>query len=308
MKSQTKGILSVCVTALLWGFLAIVVEVALRFIDAQTMVWFRFAFAATVLLLYFVFRKPNDLKSILKKFPPALLLAGICLGFNYYGYAKGLDYTSPSTTQVFIQMGPIMLAIVGVVFYKEKFNTKQLVGIIIAFCGLVLFYFNQLKVMVDESFNLGFLLIVFAAVSWVVYAINQKKLVKQYNTQLLNLFIYLIPALFYTPVANFSVFGNLNINQWLIMIFLGANTLLAYGFLAVALKHIEAYKVSIIITLNPIITVVVMSILYRMQVSWIQGEQLEPLSALGAILLLGGAVMSIYFSRLNFKDKKVVKH
>ncbi|MGI6341690.1 MAG: DMT family transporter [Bacteroidales bacterium] len=308
MKSQTKGILSVCVTALLWGFLAIVVEVALRFIDAQTMVWFRFAFAATVLLLYFVFRKPNDLKSILKKFPPALLLAGICLGFNYYGYAKGLDYTSPSTTQVFIQMGPIMLAIVGVVFYKEKFNTKQLVGIIIAFCGLVLFYFNQLKVMVDESFNLGFLLIVFAAVSWVVYAINQKKLVKQYNTQLLNLFIYLIPALFYTPVANFSIFGNLNINQWLIMIFLGANTLLAYGFLAVALKHIEAYKVSIIITLNPIITVVVMSILYRMQVSWIQGEQLEPLSALGAILLLGGAVMSIYFSRLNFKDKKVPKH
>lgn len=308
MKSQTKGILSVCVTALLWGFLAIVVEVALRFIDAQTMVWFRFAFAATVLLLYFVFRKPNDLKSILKKFPPALLLAGICLGFNYYGYAKGLDYTSPSTTQVFIQMGPIMLAIVGVVFYKEKFNTKQLVGIIIAFCGLVLFYFNQLKVMVDESFNLGFLLIVFAAVSWVVYAINQKKLVKQYNTQLLNLFIYLIPALFYTPIANFSVFGNLNINQWLIMIFLGANTLLAYGFLAVALKHIEAYKVSIIITLNPIITVVVMSILYRMQVSWIQGEQLEPLSALGAILLLGGAVMSIYFSRLNFKDKKVPKH
>lgn len=205
-------------------------------------------------------------------------------------------------------MGPIMLAIVGVVFYKEKFNTKQLVGIIIAFCGLVLFYFNQLKVMVDESFNLGFLLIVFAAVSWVVYAINQKKLVKQYNTQLLNLFIYLIPALFYTPVANFSIFGNLNINQWLIMIFLGANTLLAYGFLAVALKHIEAYKVSIIITLNPIITVVVMSILYRMQVSWIQGEQLEPLSALGAILLLGGAVMSIYFSRLNFKDKKVPKH
>ncbi|MDD3738028.1 MAG: DMT family transporter [Lentimicrobiaceae bacterium] len=308
MKSQTKGILSVCVTALLWGFLAIVVEVALRFIDAQTMVWFRFAFAATVLLLYFVFRKPNDLKNILKKFPPALLLAGICLGFNYYGYAKGLDYTSPSTTQVFIQMGPIMLAIVGVVFYKEKFNTKQLVGIIIAFCGLVLFYFNQLKVMVDESFNLGFLLIVFAAVSWVVYAINQKKLVKQYNTQLLNLFIYLIPALFYIPVANFSVFGNLNINQWLIMIFLGANTLLAYGFLAVALKHIEAYKVSIIITLNPIITVVVMSILYRMQVSWIQGEQLEPLSALGAILLLGGAVMSIYYSRLNFKDKKLPKH
>ncbi len=308
MKSQTKGILSVCVTALLWGILPVFVEVALHFIDAQTMVWFRFTFAATILLLYFVFRKPNDLKSILKKFPPALLLAGVCLGFNYFGYAKGLDYTSPSTAQVLTQIGPILLAIVGVVFYKEKFNTKQLVGIIIAFCGLVLFYFNQLKVMVDESFNLGFLLIVFAAVSWVVYAINQKKLVKQYNTQLLNLFIYLIPALFYTPVANFSIFGNLNINQWLIMIFLGANTLLAYGFLAVALKHIEAYKVSIIITLNPIITVVVMSILYRMQVSWIQGEQLEPLSALGAILLLGGAVMSIYFSRLNFKDKKVPKH
>lgn len=301
MNNQTKGILSVTFTALLWGILAIAIKIAFQFIDTTTMVWFRFAFASVFLLIYFVITKPRELL-IVKKFPIKLLFAGLCLGLNYIGFANGLDFTSPSTAQVVIQLGPISLALVGILIFKEQFNKKQLVGFILAFVGLVLFYFNQLKVFASpDTYNKGFLWIIFAAFCWVIYAVFQKRLVEKHHPQLLNLFIYLIPALLFTPATDFSVFQKLDVSQWLLMIFLGANTLLAYGFLAIAFKHTQAYKVSIIITLNPIITIATMQLLYHFSFDFIQGEKLSYLSATGAIMLIGGAVIAIFFSSKNKK-------
>lgn len=296
MNSQTKGILSVSFTALLWGVLAIAIKVAFQFIDSLTMVWFRFAFASAILLLYFIIKKPKKLL-IIKHFPISLLFAGICLGINYLGFANGLNYTSPSTAQIVIQLGPILLAIAGIVIFKEKFNKKQLIGILLASAGLVLFYFNQLKAFASSStYNKGFVWIIIAAITWVSYAILQKKLVKKHDPQLLNLFIYIIPAIMFIPISDFGVFSQLNIKQWLILTFLGANTLLAYGFLAIAFKHTQAYKVSIVLTMNPIITIVLMNILYHINYSAIQGEKLSYLSTTGAIMLICGAIIAIFFS------------
>jgi drug/metabolite transporter (DMT)-like permease len=71
------------------------------------------------------------------------------------------------------------------------------------------------------------------------------------------------------------------------------NTVLAYGSLAMAIKLTEATRVSVIITLNPIITFVTMTILSRMKVSWIEPESFSLLSITGALSVLGGAIMVI---------------
>lgn len=301
MSPNLKGILSACLTAMLWGFLAIAMKVALQYIGPITVAWFRFMFAAAVLLAYFIFFKPKELR-IVKVLPFTLIIAAVCLGFNYIGFVYGLHYTTPSTAQVVIQMGPIMLALCGVIIFKEKLNKWQLLGFGIAAIGLTLFYYNQLAAFTSkDAYNQGFLWIVFAAVSWTVYAILQKRLVAKHDPQLLNLFIYGIPAIMFMPVVDFHSFQGLSLGQWTLLVFLGLNTLVAYGFLAVAFKYTQAYKVSIIITLNPIITLILMTILYYFQVSWIKGEQLSLLSAVGAFLLIGGAIIAVYFSRKNKK-------
>lgn len=303
MNNQTRGILAVSFTALLWGILAIAIKIAFRFIDSTTMVWFRFAFASVFLLIYFIIAKPKELL-IVKKFPIKLLFAGLCLGLNYIGFANGLDFTSPATAQVVIQLGPISLALVGILIFKEQLNKKQIIGFVLAFVGLILFYFNQLKVFTSvDTYNKGFLWIIFAAFCWVIYGIFQKKLVEKYHPQLLNLFIYLIPVLLFTPATDFSVFQKLDTGQWFLMFFLGANTLLAYGFLAIAFKYTQAYKVSIIITLNPIITIATMQLLYHFSFDFIQGEKLSYLSAVGAMMLISGAIIAIFFSSKN-KEKR----
>ena len=45
---------------------------------------------------------------------------------------------------------------------------------------------------------------------------------------------------------------------------------------------------------NPIITFITMAILTRMQVSWIEPEYFSLFSILGALSVLGGAILVIY--------------
>jgi drug/metabolite transporter (DMT)-like permease len=295
------------ITAFLWGFLPIFLKVALQDIDPISIVWFRFSFAFMVLFLYYLFTDRKQL-NIIKRPPFILIVAAIALGVNYIGFLKGLNYTSPSNAQIIIQSGPIMLALAGVIFFKERLNLKQMVGFGIAGIGLFLFYRNQLQEFIHDTnaFNLGFFWVELAAVTWVLYAVLQKKLVQKYPAQLLNMVLYGIPALIYTPMADFSAFSGLDFKTWAIVIFLGINTLVAYGSIALAFKYTQAYKVSIIVTLNPIITLLTMAVLAKLQVDWIKTENLNLFSLIGAVLVIGGAVTAVFFSKEQ-KKKAMAK-
>lgn len=293
-KKQHLGIIYASITAFFWGFLAIALKVAVNFIGPYSIVWIRFLIAFSVLFIFFIFRKPGYLK-ILKRPPPILIVTAVCLGFNYIGFMQGINYTSPGNTQIIIQLGPILLALVGVVFYKEKLSIKQMTGFAIAGIGFFVFYYNQLAGLLKnkESFNIGVLYTLFGAICWVIYASFQKKLVQKWPAQQLNLIIYLIPVLMFFPFVEFSSMPELNAGQWILLIFLGVNTLIAYGSLTAAFKYIEANKISIIITLNPIITFTFMILLDRLKVSWIQPEVINFYGFIGALLVIAGAILAV---------------
>jgi LPXTG-motif cell wall-anchored protein len=99
--------------------------------------------------------------------------------------------------------------------------------------------------------------------------------------------------LLYLPFVNFANLAHLSFGYWALLVFLGANTLISYACLSLALKYLEAGKVSIIIVLNPIITFIIMGILTWLQVTWIDGEHFSVLSIAGALLALGGAILVV---------------
>lgn len=297
MTNQLKGVLYASVTALFWGFLAIAIKVSTQSFDVVNIVWFRFAFAFIVLFSFYLIKDPKQLKILIQ--PPLLLLiAALGLALNYYGYTNGVLHTSPNTAQVVIQFGPISLGLVGFLFFKEKINRVQMIGFGIAFVGLALFYFNQVSAVIGaekDIFNLGFFWVLIGALAWLTYASLQKILVKSYDSQILNLVIFGLPALIYTPFVSFSDFSGISVNEWLLLSFLGANTLIAYGSLSLAFKYADVNKVSVVITLNPIITFISMSILYQLNVNWIDAKPMGFYTWLGAIMVICGALFVVYF-------------
>jgi drug/metabolite transporter (DMT)-like permease len=298
MSNQTKGVIYAAVTAFFWGFLAIALKVAVREVDPKTIVWFRFFVAFTFLLGWQLYRNPSSLKILIK--PPLLLIiAAIGLSWNYLGFMLGVHYTTPSNAQLFIQFGPMMLALSGFVIFKEKLSRMQMIGFFVALFGFAFFYNDQLRAFFEgkEQYNLGVLLTLSGALAWTVYAVMQKKLVVNYSAPMLNLFLFGFPTLIYLPVIELTPVFELHWTWWLLLIFLGVNTLIAYSSLAQALRFIEASKVSVIIFLNPIITFITMGILTYLSVDWIAHERFSPVTILGASLVITGAFLVVKKSK-----------
>ena len=297
--NQYRGIIYASITALFWGFLSIALKVSLQFMPAINIVWFRFLFAFLSLFIYFLFTQPKKL-AILKKPPLLALIAALGLSINYIGFTTGIDFTSPNTAQVIMQIGPILLGIIGFIVYKERINRMQILGFGIAFIGLSIFYINQIEGMLEDKvnlFNKGFFWVLAGALGWVLYAALQKQLVKSFEAQLMNLIIFALPTLLFFPLVDFSLFAPLSFNQWLLMIFLGLNTIIAYGFFALAFKYTQVNKVSVIISLNPILTFLAMTTLFYLDVHWIETSLMGYKTFAGAVLVIFGAIFVIHFRK-----------
>ncbi len=294
MQQQAKGIIYASITAFSWGFLAIALKVAVAKVEPSTIVWFRFVIAFFLLSLWNIIYRPQAFQVLIKP-PLFLVLAALALSWNYMGFMLGIHYTTPSNAQLFIQSGPLILAAAGIIIFREKLRKNQVIGFALAMVGLVFFYNQQIQQFIgaEARYSTGVLLTVSAAIAWAVYATFQKSLVKRYPENTLNLFLFGFPALIYIPFVDLSPFLHLSFGWWLLMVFLGVNTLVAYTFLAKALKNTEANKVSVIIILNPLITFTTMAILTKMDVSWIDGERFTLLSSVGALILLAGAILVV---------------
>jgi drug/metabolite transporter (DMT)-like permease len=292
MQNHTKGIIYASTTAFFWGFLPIALKVAVQEVEPVTIVWFRFALAFVMLAAWQGIKNPTSFKLLLK--PPLLLiLATVALSWNYFGYMLGVHYTTPSNAQLFIQAGPIMLALSGFLFFKEKITRIQIIGFAIAILGLSFFYHDQLTVFIDSNnnYNFGVILTLTAALTWATYAVLQKKLVAKYSTESLNLFLFALPIVVYLPFIHLAPLLQLNWLWWLLLVFLGANTFIAYTALSEALKFTDASIVSIIIIINPIITFITMGILTALDVSWVAHEHFSLITVLGASLVIVGIIL-----------------
>lgn len=300
MTNQAKGILYTLITVLLWGVLAIALKIASKEIDSPTIVWFRFSLAFTGMLVWMIIQDPKELK-ILYKPNWLIVISSLALAWNYIGFMIGVEYTSPSNAQVAIQSGPVLLAVFGIFFFKEKISRIQIIGFILAILGFWIFYQQHVGAVPsgqEGQYSKGMLITLTGAVAWAIYAALQKKLVLDYSVGTLNVFIFGLPVLLYLPFVNFASLTHLSFGYWALLVFLGANTLVSYACLSLALKYLEAGKVSIIIVLNPIITFILMGILTSMQVSWIDGEHFSVLSILGALVALTGAILVVRKKKL----------
>lgn len=294
LDNTTKGILFAATTALFWGFLGIFLKIALKEIDSMTIIWMRFVVAFSFLSLWLAIKRPSEF-IIYKKMPPLLLVAALSLGFNYIGYMKGVEHAGPATAQILIQSAQVMLVLVGIFIFKERLNKKQLIGVAIVTVGFLVFYSESIENISTnrETYDMGVLYTLFGAAIWVVYAAIQKRLVATHSAQQLNMIIYLVPVLMFVCFADFGRLAEISLEMWLLVIFLGLNTLIAYGSLAEAFKYLEASKVSIIITLNPIITITTLTIMAYLEVTIIETTVISILGFVGAILVVFGAVLVI---------------
>lgn len=289
------GLCLALLTALLWGILPVKLKQVLQAMDPVTVTWFRLLVSGSLLFVWLasVKRLPS-FKLLGRKGKALVVLAVLGLVGNYMLYLVGLRMLSPGTTQLLIQIGPILLLISSIFLFKERFSLGQGIGLAILLIGFGLFFNQRLVELLTSlgDYTLGVLIVIMASVVWTFYGLSQKQLLTVWNSLQVMMVIYLFCALLITPWAHPAQVLQLSPLQGWLLLACCLNTLVAYGAFAEALAHWEASRVSATLALTPLITLASVAVAAWRWPTYVQAEEINALGYGGALLVVLGSALT----------------
>lgn len=288
-------------TMFLWGSLPIALKVVLAQMDAATITFYRFLGSTLVVGAVLAARgRLPDLRGLGTRGRWMLAGAGLFLAVNYLLYLMSLDLTTPADAQVLIQIGPLLLALGGLVVFRERFGPLQWIGFAVLLGGLGLFFRSQLgEVASDaegrEQYLLGNLLMVGAATFWAMYGLVQKQLLRAMPSEHIMLCIYAGCVILFLPLSSLPSLLALDAVGFAGLVYCALNTAVGYGAFAEALEHWEASRVSAVLALTPIATLLMVELTHLVWPSLDVGQGDLPWASLAGagVVVVGSLFVSL---------------
>lgn len=303
------GLFLALLTAVLWGVLPIKLKEVLQVMDPVTVTWFRLLVSGSILLAYLAASKRLPaFRPLGKKGAWLLLLAIAGLTANYVLYLVGLNLLSPGTTQLVIQVAPILLLVSSIFIFRERFSLGQGLGLLVLLIGFALFFNQRLDELLTSltAYTTGVLIVLLAAFVWAFYGLAQKQLLTVWNSLQVMMVIYLACAVLLTPWAHPLQALELSPLQGWLLFACCLNTLVAYGAFAEALAHWEASRVSAALAITPLVTFASVALAASWWPDHVQPEQINWLAYGGAVLVVLGSALTALGPSLvaNWKARK----
>lgn len=291
--SPRKALLLCLMAILAWGSLPLALKICLKAVDPITVTLVRFAVAGCITLIWQRRRISSGFLS-LRGHLRLLLVGGFALSANHLLYVWGLRFSTAGNAQLFIQLAPLLFGLVSVLLFKESFSQKRGGGVVLLVVGLGLYFLENLQLLAAnvEDYLLGCLLLVLAAVTWVVYACCQKVLNPKLGPATVTAFFYVLATLSLAPLSNPSSIRGLDTIGMVALLYCGINTLVAYGAFAAAIDCWDSSRVSATLSLVPICTMVLVEVFSRLTPAYVAAEQTSALALFGALLVVFGSALA----------------
>lgn len=278
-------------TAVFWATLPLALKLALEDIDAITLTWFRFLFAAIATAAWLGWRgQLRGYAALGGRQRGMLVLAAAMLLGNYVFYLLGVRDTSPANAQLLIQLAPLLMALGGIIVFGERFGRAQWFGMALLAFGLWLFFDDQRQRADNAAYGIGSAWVILAAVVWAVYALLQKQLLMRLNAMQILFAIYVLAALALTPFAQPRALLALDPLHVAVVVYCAANTVAAYGAFAEALAHWDASRVSAILALTPLLCIATIAAAHTLWPHVVAAERIGIAGYVGASLVIVGSL------------------
>ncbi|MBI1223145.1 MAG: EamA family transporter [Bacteroidetes bacterium] len=179
---------------------------------------------------------------------------------NMLMFFKGLSITTPINGAVLMLVTPVFVLILSSVIYKESMHWRKSLGVFLAGGG-ALFLIGGWKLSFDADKVIGDVLVMLNALSYAIYLVYVKRLMKKYNPITVSKWNFIFGLLIVFPfgcqelyAVDWSMFGPA---AWGIVAFiLLGTTFLTYLLNAYALGHASATLVGSYIYLQPVVAAI----------------------------------------------------
>lgn len=246
------------VSVTLWGASFVATKSLLDSLTPLGIIYIRLVFGITSALMIALIRKRDF--SIKKKDIKGIFVLAMISISHLWIQVTGMQYTSASNTGWIIGIVPVIMAIMGFIFFKERMSGIQMTGAVIAFSGLLILISNGDIQSINFISNHGDILVLVSAFTWSIYSFFGRKVTFDYPPSLTIFFLFLIMIVLLSPVTISNEFFNrvqlLSVIDWSALIFLGIFCSgLAYVLWAEAMNELPANKVGAFLYLEPFVTV-----------------------------------------------------
>lgn len=289
------GLLLSLLTAFMWGTLPIALQLLMQSLDVNTITWARFVFSAA--FVWIVLQHRGQLPALRSFSRRTLLLSGVAivaLMANFLFYLVGLDHLNPEASGIIIQLAPFLLMAGSVLFYGERMTPLDVLGALVLFGGLLLFFNERLGLLFGglNDYTFGVVAMLLAALTWSVYGLMQKTLLRVMNSMQLTLLIYTggaVLLLFFSAPASILTLGWVPL---MVLLYGCLNMVIGYGAFTEAMRVWQAAKVSAVIALAPVVTIVCMPLAVWLWPAHYSSSELNLWSYVGAALVVAGSMLS----------------
>jgi len=286
LNTQIKLVWKPLLAVIFWGASFIATKHALNELEPLAIIFLRQILGILFLLVIAIKRKRNFTVNL--KDHGGIFILSLIAVLHLWIQVTGLQYTSASNTGWIIGITPVFMALLGIIFFKEKISSTQTFGIIIAFIGLIILISK------GEISSLGFLsnkgdfLVLGSAFTWSVYSLTNKKVTVNYPPMMTILFLFIMMSIIIAPFTlnekNYFDVVNLSLGGWTGVLFLGIFCSgSAYVLWAEALKEMPSTKVGAFLYIEPFVTVFIAWLLLH--------ESITLLMLISGVIIIGGVVL-----------------
>ena len=247
----------------------------------------RGAIGMCFLLLVLRLRRGRLDRLAIRRALPVLCLSSAALGINWILLFEAYNYTSVATATLCYYFAPMFIILASPLLLKERLTARKLLCVFAAFVGMV-FVSGVLKTGFSGASELrGVALGLCAAVFYACVVILNKRLtdLPAYDRTILQLglsAVVLLPYVLLTePVGELRFTA---VSLALLLVVGVVHTGFAYALYFGALPQVKVQTAAILSYIDPVVAVLLSALLLR--------EQMGVLGAVGAVLVIGAALVS----------------
>ena len=234
----------------------------------------------------------RQMQRIHRKDLPKFMLLALFEPFIYFlAESYGIKLTgSPTLSSMVIATIPIFSVAAGFLFFRERINWVNAIGIVLAIGGICLVVMSHGKV--GPNFIWGIILLLIAVISEVGHASMTKSLSGNYSSQVIVMYQFLIGSIYLFPLFLFKGLEDfepryLSYEVWTPIICLAILcSSMAFSLWVNTIKHLGVAKSSIFTALIPVASALS---------AWALGYEFLTMRQWGGVLLSAvGVIMSQY--------------